>query len=220
MPIRLEAIDRDTSADRSADLRSLIIRMERTGKLKTVKSLAIMKARALYVTKLRDKRDVAAEVGVDMPTLDRWIFQFAWDELRQEKEFQLYRKVSNIRRQSIPNIDQKHDQMFHSLESLIEDTIYRIKRDEIELNIKDLNTLSKAAQTCMDCRRTIHRKEAPASRQIIELQDQTLFNEFATMLQEAVTKPKPRITLDAKETIKQIPYQMEDQELEDEEDLV
>jgi transposase len=219
--LRIFPVDYETPADREADMRSLVKRMERTGKLRTVAPAKMMHARNLYVTKLRSKRKVAKAVGVTLDVLERWIHQFAWDDLRQKREYQLYQKVSGIRRKAIPDIDQKHDQLFHNLESLIEDTIYRIKRDEIAISPRDLPALATAARICMDSRRTVHKKEGPVSRHVHELSDHSVFHEFASMLTDTVTSPKlNRIDVDAAEVVKQIPYRVaEDAELEDEKDV-
>lgn len=200
-------------------MKSLIRRLQRTGNLKVVSPLIMMRARRLYVTKLRTKEEVCRECEIDKATLERWIFQFCWNELREKREYQLYQRVSGIRRRSIPNIDEKHDLMFHNLESLIEDTVYRIKRDGLTIPAKDLTALAGAARICMDCRRTIHKKEGPASRHVVELQDHSVFNEFAAMLTDVVSNPTMKIDVaNPGEVMKQIPYSVEDQEYEDQKD--
>lgn len=153
--------------------------------------------------------------------MDRWIMTQDWEKLRHETEFKYYQRVTGIRRRSIPNIDEKHDQAFHNLESLIEDTIYRIKRDEVEVPPKDLVSLANAMRICMDSRRTVHNKENPAKRHVLEFQDATLLNEFTSMVLDLTDKGQKRVDVDGDiENLKQIPYSIEDVDVEDDKDLI
>jgi hypothetical protein len=177
----------------------------------------MLRARTLYCRKLRDKADVAKTVGVTVGDMDRWIMTQDWEKLRHETEFKYYQRVTGIRRKSIPNIDEKEDLAFHNLESLIEDTIFRIKRDEIEVPPRDLVSLANAMKICMDSRRTIHNKEGPAKRHVFQIDDPTLLNEFTGMVLD-LTGAGKSVNGDPQKT-KQITYS-EDVELEDEKDLV
>ncbi len=73
----------------------------------------------------------------------------------------------------------------------------------------------------MDSRRTIHKKEGPVSRHVHELSDHSVFHEFASMLTDAVAKPKlDRLETSSGEVVKQIPYKLaEDAALEEEKDV-
>jgi hypothetical protein len=200
--MRIVPVNEETKAQRLADQNSLIKKLERTGKLKTATQWRMFAARRAYVQDRLEKQEAAKAAGVSRKQLETWILMLGWDELREKREFELFQKVLDIRHKAIPDIDEKHDRMFHHLESLIEDTIHRIQRDETEVKPRDLSVLATAAKSCMDARRTVHKKEGQVSKQVVELQgDRSLFDSFAAMLQDTATKPQlgnpeKRITID------------------------
>lgn len=214
--LRIVPVNHESKEARDRDAASLIRYLERTGECPTVKPYLMMRARSLYIRKLMDKRDVARAVKVEVGMLDRWIAQFGWEDLRREEEFRLFRKVAGVRKRILgeENIDEKHDLMFHSLEALIEDTVFRIKRGELECSVRDLTSLASAARTCMDSRRTIHRKEGSPTRHIHELQDGSLLDEFAAMLTDTVAPRK--LTVEIGESVEVRPAVYEDVEHEGE----
>jgi hypothetical protein len=219
--LRIMPIDYESPVDREADMSSLIVRLERQGRLRTVQPIKMVQARALYCRKLRDKRTVAAAVGVSVGDLDRWIMTQGWDELRHKTEFKYYQRVTNIRRKAVPDIDAKHDLGFHNLEGLIEDTIHRLKQQDVTLPTKDLVALANAYKTCMESRRVIAKKEGPVKRHVLEMADPELFNEFAGALIDSISNGEPaQIQQGEREVIKQIPFTIEDQDLESQKDNV
>jgi hypothetical protein len=220
--LKIIPVDYRSPEDREADLRSLILRLERQGRCKTASPMRMLRARALYCNKFLDRAAVARAVGVTVGDVDHWVLVDGWEKQRHENEFKQYQKVAGVRRRVMPDIDEKHDRMFHNLEALLEDTVFRIKRDEIEMDPKDLVSLANAAKTCMEARRTIHKKEGPARRHVFELEDPTLLNEFAAMVMDLTSSGKARVEVEASEpeVIKQIPYSIEDQHLEDQKDAI
>lgn len=204
--------------------KSLLWHLQHTGQVRLTKPMQMLRARKLYCIKLQDKRDVAKEIKVPLDIIDGWITQFGWDELRQKREFEIYQGVAGIRKKVLPNINEKHDLMFHNLESLIEDTVYRVKRSqgtdkEIMLAPKDIATLATAAKTCMDQRRIIHSKEGKISKHVLELQDGTMLAQFQEMLTGAMDIEKKLAPPKEVEEIKQIPTRVVmDAEFEDDKD--
>lgn len=218
--IRAIDVGRNNEDITEQDMRRLIHRIERTGRIRTVTPLKQMQARRLYCRQFASKHDVSKKVGVPIYILESWVLQFGWDEIRAKTEFRLYQRVTGIRRRCIPNIDEKHDQMFHNLESLIEDTIFKLKRDDTEVDPRYLTALAQAAKTCMEARRTIHKKEGPINRHSIEVTEGGVFNEFAAMLVNATGKGGlTDLKLGQPEEMKQIPCVVEDQEYEVETEL-
>lgn len=218
--LRILPVDYESPEDREADMNSLILRLERQGRLQTVQPIRMMRARTLYCRKLKQKSEVARAVGVTIGDLDRWIMMNDWDKLRHETEFKYYQRVSGIRQKAFPDIDSKHDQMFHNLESLIEDTVFRLKRDEKELEPKDLVALANASKTCMESRRTIHNKEGPVKRHVFSIEDPTLLNDFTNMVLDMTDTKQVESNGDI-DSLKRIPFsESEDADIEMEKDDV
>lgn len=195
---KLRLLPVDVVDDRNADMQQLIRQLERTGDLRIVAPAKMLQARTLYTKKMYSRKKTAKTVGVSLDIVDRWADSFGWDEERKKTEFDWFCKVTEVRRKSI-DIDERHDRMFHDLETLVEDTLRRM-RVAGDVNPRDLATLAGALKVTMEGRRTIRKMETGVTRKVLEFTaNETLFTEFMELVAEtaspeAVPAPPRQIT--------------------------
>jgi hypothetical protein len=140
----------------------------------------VLKARNLYVTKLKSREQVAKEIGVSITVIDNWISRLGWESLRTKK--QLETLSVNTKLIGADNIDNRHDRLFDKMELMITDILTKARDGQEKLSVSDISNISKAAKICMEARRAIRGKGGKVEKKIIELQGTGLFDSFKKML--------------------------------------
>lgn len=194
---RLQLIPVDVQERRTENFHALMQQLERSGNLRVINPAKMLQAKALYVRKMMSRRRTAKAVGVPLEVIDRWADSFGWDAEKKKIEFEWFQKVSEVRRKTV-DIDERHDQMFHDLETLIEDTL-RVMRKNNTATPRDISVLAGALRVTMEGRRTVRKMEGPATRKVIEFQNNPqLLEEFIELANELalpnVAQTPPRIS--------------------------
>lgn len=197
VPLEEESID-------ISDYEALKEALTVAGNTQVLQPAQMLKARNLYCTELLDKHIVAERLSIPINQIDHWIAIFGWNIARENREHRLFEKIANIKRKVVPDIDTKHDLLFHNIESLIEDTIYHYTQSDTLPEPKDIGTLTSAAKTCMESRRLVHKKEGHVSKKVIEFQNSGLVDQFAEMLTGLLGKGQAQISDTVREEIKLI----------------
>lgn len=98
-------------------------------------------------------------------------------------------RVQGVRKSLIPDIDRKHDEMFSSLESLLEITIRDLQDSGAAIPPHHLKTLASTLVACQAGRRTVHKKEQGISKKVIELRESPkLYESFVQSLVELASR--------------------------------
>lgn len=132
---------------------SLLDYLKASGKVHLTSFAQLQEARKLYVVRLLRPAEVAAKVHVPLDIIYHWKTIWGWDELRAQRESQLYWKVSKVLRRYKPDIDIAHNRLAEKLEQLIEQTLDEKVAEGADL--KEIKDLSTALKSTIELRRTI-----------------------------------------------------------------
>jgi len=204
---RLDRVERELreDLDRQGDTRTLspkttaarrvggrvMNELKRLGDIKDIPSRVLLKARNLYVTRMMTAGNVALELKISKKQVLTWADMFDWHSMRKEREFRIYSRVSKIRSRIAPNIDTRQDQIFATLEGIIEDTANRIANaDQGAVDIDDIKSLVSAMKTVQDSRRLIHNKKSKvADKEASTVQGTAIFEKLVGMISGVATDP-------------------------------
>jgi hypothetical protein len=139
------------------------------GKIRMLPESVMLRARHMFVTKGMPVRPIARELEIEPATIERWAHIFNWHDLKAKRDMHQYQRVMGIRRNFTPNIDEKQDRIFSSIENLLEDTIRTIQNSDETPSAKQLKDLASVAKSCQDGRRVIQGKETGINKQVKEV---------------------------------------------------
>ncbi len=169
--------------------RSLTQELSKKGKIKLDNDLKLLKARKLFVVELQPLSKVADFLELPLSTLQRWAHIHCWDDARAERERAMILRVQGIRHSLVPDIDRKHDEMFSSLERLLETTMNELLDGKVAVPPHQLKILATTLEVCQGGRRTVHKKEQGVRRLVHEMPDNPAFYEsFAQSLVDLATR--------------------------------
>lgn len=83
----------------------------------------------------------------------------------------MIQKISGVRRDLVPDIDRQHDEMYSSLEHLLNVTLSDLVNSGVPVPPSHLNTLARTLVACQGGRRVVHQKEQSISRKVVELRE-------------------------------------------------
>ncbi len=175
---------------------SLMTYYKRRGKLKETTKAQMFKARHLFITKALNSREVAKRVSIPIQIVEQWIVIFDWQERRDRLLFNSYRKVHTLAKDRAQNIDERHDRIAGTMETLIERLMHDHLDPEVKfaLGPKDLNGLARAIRELQGIRRLVHDK--PTAKVDINkkltLDTTDNFNNMAGMV-EGLLGAKPQL---------------------------
>lgn len=140
---------------------SLSTYLERTGKLKLVPKVKMLKARRLYVIEGMTEKVIAEELDVDYVVVLQWVNLYSWTEQRDLILFRQFQGLQDIKKHKEKYLDARHDRIASTLETTIEGMLHRHMDpddEEFELCPKDLTPLANALKQMQNVRRTVHDK--------------------------------------------------------------
>jgi hypothetical protein len=178
--------------------------------LLAIPSAVMLKARHLYVTRMMPVSHIAQELKLKTAMVKSWSDMFDWHSMRKEREFRIYSKISKIRSRVAPNIDNRQDSIFASLEGLIEDTVSRMA-EQPAVDPDDIKSLVAAMKTIQESRRIIHKKEGPVSRKKVDISiDSSLFDQLLTTVSGLAADPLHRVEVLAKDAAYEVVDDLEE----------
>lgn len=151
------------------DVRSLTYDLAMQGKIKVLPESVMLKARHKYVTRGIPVRVIASELDLEPAVIERWAHIYNWHDLKTQRDMHLYQKVLGIKRSFTPNIDEKHDRLYNSIEALLEATITDIQNSPDLASPKQLKDLASVIKSCQEGRRVIQGKETGINKQVKEV---------------------------------------------------
>lgn len=178
--------------ERPEDYKSLLHYLESKGRVKVTEYGQMMKARNLYVTKGMGVRETATKCRVDEAILERWIMLFGWEEERDKRIFNSFRKLAGFRERMSPHVDQRHDRLAGTIESVAERMLQAHQDGTSSLSTKDLSTLASVLKSTMDIRRVVRNKSNPADRKEVDVRLSMPENieNVAHMIQSLAQEPR------------------------------
>lgn len=132
---------------------SLMKYLEAKGKLKHTTYAVMMKARNMYLAGSPVKK-IGADLCIEPSIIDRWILCFSWDEERDRRLFEQFRKVNGVDRLYGQNIGARHDRIAGTIEQIAERRLQE-HADGEELSVKDLKGITDVVKATQEIRRTV-----------------------------------------------------------------
>lgn len=180
-------VDVEPGEEKSQSYPTLLKVLEKEKGLKHTTQAQVMKARHLYVTMNRSVKQTAKVVQVDHKIVERWIMAFGWEEERDRRLFEQFKKISGHRDYMSPHTDQRHDRLAGTLEGVMERMLQDHADEKIDLTAKDLSTMASTLKQTMEIRRTLRNKSGPVEKKELQvthdLHSETI-DKIATMLSD------------------------------------
>jgi len=134
-------------------MESLLDHLKRTGRIQYVAPTKIAKARSMFVNRGLNVHHIAQALGEKPAIIQRWVVTFDWEEERERKIFDQFRKLSKFRKSS-KSLDERHDRIAGSIESILESMLNDYHNGKVELSPKDLRQLVAILKDTQTIRRT------------------------------------------------------------------
>jgi len=210
-----------------ADAPSLMSYYKRRGDLKQTTQAQMFKARHLFITKALNSHQVCKELKIPIQLVEQWVVCFDWQERRDRLLFLSYRRVHSLSKDRSKNIDQRHDRIAGTMETLIEQLMHDHMNPETDfaLGPKDINGLARAIRELQGIRRLVHDKptQKVEVNKTLTLDTTDNFNNMGGMI-ESLFGAKPQLedlsTMKRAQvsspggTDEELEYALEDQEAE------
>lgn len=107
----------------------------------------------MFVNRGLNVHHIAQALGEKPAIIQRWVVTFDWEEERERKIFDQFRKLSKFRKSS-KSLDERHDRIAGSIESILESMLNDYHNGKVELSPKDLRQLVAILKDTQTIRRT------------------------------------------------------------------
>ena len=172
---------------------SLIKYLEATGKLKHTTYAMMMKARSLYLRGKSVSR-ICDELKIEPSIVDRWALCFSWDEERDRRMFEQFRKVNGVSKIYGDNIGARHDRIAGSIEQITERRLQQHVDGKDILSTKDLKCLTDVIKSTQEIRRTVRGEKSQDKQGTVNntlvISVPSNLDKLATALNDAMDRPK------------------------------
>lgn len=170
---------------------SLLKYLKATGKIHSVTQAQLYKARHLFVSRGYSEQDVAESLELPESVIVKWVNAFQWSEDRDRILYRKLRSVRELSKKAAEVLDERHDRILSSVETLAERILAKSIDGEGEaLTPKDLKAVVDSLKTSAEMRRQIHKKEGPARRQVLSIEAPEVFKQVAAAVMSAATTQK------------------------------
>lgn len=132
---------------------SLIKYLEANGKIKHTSYAVMLKARNMFLKCVSPER-ICKILDLSADILDRWILCFSWEEERDRRMFEQFRKVSGVNKMYGDDIGKRHDRIAGTIEQVAERLLQKHANGLILLSTQDLARLTSVVKATQDIRRT------------------------------------------------------------------
>jgi len=113
----------------------------------------MMKARSLYLRSVNVEA-IAVECHVETAVIDRWALCFSWDEERDRRLFEQFRKIRGAEKMYGEDLGKRHDRIAGSIEQVAERMLQQHANGKTTLTTGDLSKLSSVIKSTQEIRRT------------------------------------------------------------------
>lgn len=171
---------------------TLIKYLEATGKIKHTTYATMMKARNLYFRGVPSER-IGVELRIEPSIIDRWALCFSWDEERDRRLFEQFRKVNGVERMYGENLGVRHERIAGSIEQLAERRLQQSANGKDPLSVKDLKGLADVIKSTQEIRRTVRGEKIsnqPATNNTLIVNVPGNLEKVSNALIDAFDRPK------------------------------
>jgi len=144
---------------------TLLRYLEAKGKVRHISYVQMMQARHLFLrggdsTYISEQLDGAIEPAI----IDRWALMFSWDEERDRRLFEQFRKSSGTDKPYGGDLAKRHERIAGGIEQYAEKLLLDGQNGKEDIKARDLATLASTIKATQEIRRTargedIDRKE-------------------------------------------------------------
>lgn len=171
---------------------SLIDFYEKTGRIHKTKMAQVYKARHLYIAKFYNAASVAKTIKVPLSVVERWIQVFGWDMERDRRLFVQFKKFNQLTKTD-QALDERHDRLFGSIESIAEEYLNKAQDEQGTLDMTALKNLTDILQKTMTARRTLRKVEDPAKRVTHSIESPELFKSVMAAVLDTLPKADAKL---------------------------
>lgn len=179
---------------RYEDRESVLATLEEQNRVDVIGKGVMEKARFMYISQLKGKKQIVGELQIKFTTLEQWIVLFDWDKQREENMFLRWRKVNKDLKKAIPNIEERSDRIASTIESVIEEKLneaLNTDQDSVDMSVKDLQVLAKTLKEIHELRRLIHGRSDPAKRVTLNVDGEVdIMHRLGEMVVDATRLPE------------------------------
>ena len=142
---------------------SLSAYLKAKGKLKHITQAQLYKAKFLYMRGYTSEQ-IAHDLQIEPAVVDRWAMVFAWDEERDRRLFEQFRKLSALDKPYEGDLASRHERIATTIEQVAERLLRRSSEGH-ELSARDLATLASTLKSTQDIRRTARGVASPRDKE-------------------------------------------------------
>lgn len=171
---------------------TLIRFLEATGRIKHTSYVTLMKARNLFLRHVSVDK-IAVQLNVEPSIIDRWALCFSWDEERDRRMFEQFRKVSGVNKMYGEDLAKRHDRIAGSIEQTAERLLQRnADGGGTTLSVRDLSGLASTIKATQEIRRTSRGENVKKNENNVSIQIGVPANleRLAGALVDAYDRPK------------------------------
>ena len=196
-------------SDKPDNYPTLLKYLEKSNRIKQITYAQVMRSRHLFITKGLSSSLVAKEVGLPVAAIERMIVVFGWEETRDEKIFNQWRSIADLRKKS-PGLDARHDRIAGTIESVVEKKLESHVNGNEELSSRDLSMITNILKSTQDIRRTAQSKPGQAKKTElnISIDAPEMLKQLGSAVQDLVdVKPMRAITVETSDVDEDSQYE-------------
>jgi len=170
---------------------SLIKYLEATGKVKHNSYAVMLKARNMYLRCVNTEK-IALELHVEPSVIDRWILCFSWDEDRDKRQFEQFRKIAGASQMMKADVGQRHDRIAGSIEQVAERLLQQHQDGKLILTTRDLSTLASMLKSTQEVRRVVRGQNVDKKEQnlTVNINHHSVLDKLAAALVDVDDRPR------------------------------
>jgi len=179
------------------DFPNLLEYLEASGQVQKLSEARLLKVRHLYVTKGYSTARIAKKLGIPEANVHRWVIAFSWEEERDRRLFSRLRNVKDFRDNKSEYLDERHDRILGTAETIAEQILNKHIDKQIELDPSELKAVVDTVKNSVAMRREIHGKEGKVSvsKRTISLEAPGIMKQIAAAVADSAPEQvKPATT--------------------------
>lgn len=181
---------------------TLLKYLEATGRVKHTTRAQMFRARHLFLRGVNSVK-IANELMLDPACIDRWALIFGWEEERDRRLFEQFRRFTGGGSKYGANLGERHDRIAGNIEQVAERILHQHQNGELNLSPRDLSVVASIIKTTQEIRRTarnenISKKEAEVT---VNFNMPQAAERLSAALVDAYNEPKPTLSYTKKKQI-------------------
>lgn len=170
---------------------SLVAYLEATGKVKHTTYATMCRARHMFL-RFVPTEHIAVALKTQPAIIDRWALCFAWEEERDRRVFQQFRKIAGSTNIFNEDIGKRHERIAGGIEQILERFLEEHANGKVKLSAKDLNTITTTLKSTQEIRRTSRgtKKELEDKNTHLHLHIPSNLDRLAGVIADASVKPQ------------------------------